>query len=74
MKNIIFSIFDNPRWYNTLIFSAKNFSDKKYNVYVVHKKTKRDSLGKIDFGKKTLFYPVVNFFFFEYFFFFSIKF
>jgi len=56
MQNIIFAIWDNPRWYNTLIFSAKSFSDKKYNVHVVHRKVEDDNLGKIDFGKKTLFY------------------
>ncbi len=58
MQNIVFAIWDNPRWYNTLIFSAKSFSDKKYNVHVVHRKVEHDSLGKIDFGKKTLFYSL----------------
>jgi hypothetical protein len=56
MQNIIFAIWDNPRWYNTLIFSAKSFCDKGYTVHIAHKKIKKDFLGKINFGKKTNLY------------------
>jgi len=56
MQNIIFVIWDNPRWYNTLIFSAKSFCEKNYNVHIIYRKIEEDSLGKIDFGKKTSFY------------------
>ena len=56
MQNIIFAIWDNPRWYNTLIFSAKSFCDKNYNVHIVNPKADDDGLGNINFGKKTSFY------------------
>jgi glycosyltransferase involved in cell wall biosynthesis len=56
MQNILFAIWDNPRWYNTLIFSAKSFCDKNYRVHIIHHKAEDDGLGKIDFGKKTSFY------------------
>jgi hypothetical protein len=56
MQNIIFAIWDNPRWYNTLIFSAKSFCDKTYNVHIVHHKVVDNDLGKINFGKKTSVY------------------
>jgi len=56
MQNIIFAIWDNPRWYNTLIFSAKSFCDKNYKVHIIHRKAETDGLGKIDFGRKTSFY------------------
>ena len=56
MQNIVFAIWDNPRWYNTLIFSAKSFCDKNYNVHIVHHKAVDNDLGKINFGKKTSVY------------------
>lgn len=78
MQSIVFAIWDNPRWYNTLIFSAKSFSDKKYNVHVIHRKLEYDGLGKIDFGKKTSFYSPSSkkklFFLSEYLLFFFISF
>ena len=78
MQNIIFAIWDNPRWYNTLIFSAKSFCDKNYNVHIIHRKAEKDSLGRIDFGKKTSFYSFGGekkiFFLLDYFLFFLFSF
>ena len=78
MQNIIFAIWDNPRWYNTLIFSAKSFCEKNYNVHIIHRKVKDDSLKKIDFGKKTSFYSFGGkkkiFFLLDYFLFFLFSF
>jgi hypothetical protein len=78
MQNIIFAIWDNPRWYNTLIFSAKSFCEKNYNVHIIHRKVEDDSLRKIDFGKKTSFYSFGGkkkiFFLLDYFLFFLFSF
>ena len=36
MKKVVFAVWDNPEWYNTVIFSAKAFVKKDYQVHLIY--------------------------------------
>lgn len=76
MKNVVFAIWDNPEWYNTLIFSANSFNKKNYQVNLIYLSSNKKKIIKADFSSKIIIHPIKKKFFimdFIYFFFFSLK-
>ena len=68
MKKIIFLIWADAKYYQTLIFMAQFFTKEGKNVIIIHRESINSKLGPIDFGKKTVLYSIQksNNFFIDY--------
>ena len=53
MKKCFFVIWDDPKFYQTIIFLSQYLSKKNYKIYIIHKKPKKNFIGNINFGKNT---------------------
>lgn len=58
MQKIIFLIWADAKYYQTLIFLTQFFSKDGKEVNIIHRESLNSTLGSIDFGKKTVFYPI----------------
>jgi hypothetical protein len=55
MEKIIFLIWDDAKYHQTLIFMAQFFTKEGKNVTIIHRESINSKLGPIDFGKKNNF-------------------
>jgi hypothetical protein len=59
MKKIVFAIWDNPEWYNTIIFSTKAFGKKNFQVHLIYfSSDKKNNINRQDWGSKTILHPI----------------
>jgi len=59
MKSVVFSIWENPEWYNTLIFSANSFSKKNYQVHLIYlSSNEKKKTIRTDLSSKIFLYPI----------------
>jgi glycosyltransferase involved in cell wall biosynthesis len=59
MKKVVFVIWDNPEWFNTIIFSTKAFGKKNFQVHLIYfLSDKKDNINRQDWGSKTILHPI----------------
>lgn len=59
MKKVVFAVWDNPEWYNTIIFSANAFVKKDYQVHLIYfSSDKKENINVVDWGSKTSLHPI----------------
>lgn len=59
MKKVIFAVWDNPEWFNTIIFLAKAFDQKNFQVHLIYfSSDKKDNINKLDWSTKTILHPI----------------
>lgn len=59
MKKIVFVVWDNPEWYNTIIFSVNAFCKKNYEVHLIYfSSDKKANINIVDWGSKTILHPI----------------